>query len=104
TGLAEVVTYLKGRQPQRVIALVANCLSLEYLAEGTLPLECPYINPNGSTRESLARLLESSQAEGVNVVLEESSYLTHKAPGTLLTSIERPNDGIDMRIYDLSGS
>ncbi len=104
TGLAEVVSYLEGQQPERVIALVANCLSLQYVAEGRVVIECPYINPNGSTRDGLAQLLEDSVADGVYVVLEESSYLPESAPGTLLMTIERPQNGVALRLYDLSNS
>ena len=104
TSLKEVVAYLDEQKPQRVIALLANCLSLQYVADDTLTIECPRINPDGSTREGLANLLHDNVGEEVYVVLEESSYLPAEAPGTLLTTIERPHNGAALRIYSLTPS
>lgn len=102
SGLAEVADVLAGYQPQQVLGLFANCWALEYMAADQLPITCPRVNPNGSDVPALTQLLHDSRAEGVYAVLETIAYVPAESPGRLVATIERPANGPQLRIYDLS--
>lgn len=102
SGIAEVIADLQGRQPQRVYGLMANCLSLEFMTLGELPVACPNINPNGATLPELTALLRENRQPGYYAVVEAIDYVPQDTPGTLVLTVERPGDGPVLRIYDLS--
>lgn len=101
TGLNEIIAELEGRQPQQVIGIFANCLSLYYITLDQLPVSCPHLNPNGDDREALSQLLEESQQNGVFAVLETIDYVPAMAPGAVIREIIRPN-GPSLIVYDLA--
>jgi len=101
-GLAEIFADLQERQPRQVIGLLSNCQSLRYMALNIFPVLCPRVNPNGSDIEALTVLMEENRLPGVYVVLEDSAYVPAKAPGQLLATINRPQNGPSLAIYDLS--
>jgi hypothetical protein len=103
-GLAEVYAYLRDRQPVQVIGLLPNCQSLRYMALGVFTVTCPRVNPNGSDIETLAVLMTENRHKGIYVVLEDSPYVPARAPGQLLKTITRPQNGPSLTIYDLAPS
>lgn len=104
SGLTEIIAYLRDRQPRQVIGLLPNCQSLRYMALNVFPVTCVRVNPNGSDVEALAALMEENRAVGTYVVLEDSAYVPAKAPGQLLITITRPQNGPSLAIYDLAPS
>ncbi len=101
-GLSAVQGFLQGRQVSRVIGVLPNCQGLRYLALDSFPVACPRVNPNGEDIQALADLLAASRAQGVYAVPEDSPYVPDRAPGDLLTTVERPGGGPSLAIYDLS--
>ncbi len=104
SGIPEIFTYLRDRQPIQVIGLLSNCQSLRYMAINTFPVTCPRVNPNGSDVEALAALMAENRTEGTYVILEDSAYVPAEAPGQLLITITRPQNGPSLAIYDLAPS
>ena len=101
SGMKELATILTDLEPKAVLGIFANCWALEYMVGDRLPLECPSINPNGSTVAALAELMANNQSEGVYAVLENLSYLPASAPGRLVTTIARPKAGPSLKVYHL---
>jgi hypothetical protein len=101
-GLQEIRELLRPHRPVRVIGLLSNCQALRYLALADFPVECPNLNPSGENMDELSQLMNQGRATGVFVVLENLGYVPTTAPGTLLTTIQRPGDGAALSVYDLS--
>jgi hypothetical protein len=102
SGIPETMRFLTQEHPRQVFGLLSNCLGLRYLSLTSFPVSCPRINPNGSDVEALAALMAENRAEGVYVVLENSAYVPSEAPGKLLITITRPQNGPSLAIYDLA--
>jgi hypothetical protein len=101
-GLAEIEAFLVAQDPERVIGLLPNCLSLKYSALDTLTVECPRINPNGDDIPALRELVASSRAPGVMVVKENSPYVPQDIPGEVVYEVERPTGRTTLTVYDLA--
>ncbi|MBN1963510.1 MAG: hypothetical protein JW910_02615 [Anaerolineae bacterium] len=101
-GLADVIDTLVPLAPVRVIGVLANCDALRYLALGTLPVECPRLNPTGEDIPALESLLVEARAPGVYVVLEDIAYAPAEAPGAVLAVFTRPGDAPALTLYDLA--
>lgn len=97
-GLAQVIALLDTHHPDRVIGVLANCLSLRDMAP--FPVECPRVSPNGEDVKALSDLLAASRANGTYVVLETLAYAPSGSPGALVEVIDagRPR----LSIYDLA--
>lgn len=51
---------------------------------------------------ALTSLMERNRRDGTFAVLERGNYVPETAPGELVAVIERPGDGPELRIFDLS--
>lgn len=103
-GLAirEVHAALIPHEPQLVLGIVSNCLSLRYFALSDFPVLCPRVNYSGEDIPSHRALLEDERAPGVYAVLDSTPFTPAKAPGRLLHVIDSPGGAIRYSIYDLS--
>ena len=101
-GLEELRAELEALRPREVIALIANCQGLRYLALGTVPVTCPALNPSGANVPVLLELLESRRTPGVYAVLEAIPYAPAWAPGKLVTTLTFPIPRPAFAIYDLA--
>ena len=101
-ALDETLVRLQERHAERVIGILANCLSLRYLSGSTVIVDCPRLNPNGDDRAALVDLMENSRQDGVYVVLEAIPYAPSSAPGTEVATIEFLPGRPRLTIYDLS--
>jgi hypothetical protein len=101
-GLREVYTVLKEQGASRVLGIMSNCWGLRYMAQGDLRVECTDINPNGSTRDTLAQKMRDSRAQGVFMVLESLPFVPSTSPGKLVTVIQRPGSGSALSVYNLA--
>lgn len=99
-GLNETLDVLRGERAERVIGILANCLSLRYLA-GDLPVDCPRLNPNGEDIPALDSLLEAGHQPGMVAVLEDIPYAPVSSPGRLIAEIEGAPDRPLLRVYAL---
>lgn len=97
-GLDQVVAALETHHPERVIGVLANCLSLRDLAP--FPVECPRVSPDGADMQALSALLLASRTHGTYAVLETLAYAPSGSPGALVDVIDagRPR----LSIYDLA--
>lgn len=97
-GLAQVIAALETHHQQRVIGILANCLSLRDMAP--FPVECPRVSPTGEDVPALGELLATSRADGTYVVLETLAYAPQASPGILVNVIDagRPR----LSIYSLA--
>lgn len=106
-GIAETAQALKDTNASEVIGLLSNCYHLQVLLAGTIPVQCPKLNPNGAEIPNLIRLIEDNRREGVFVVLERLPFVPDSAPGRVIQVIERPQGGIArplLQIIDLSAN
>ena len=87
---------------REVFGLLSNCQGLRLVTGDGIEVSCPRINPNGQDVGALTSLMERNRRDGTFVVLERGSYVPETAPGELVAVIERPGDGPELRIYDLS--
>lgn len=101
-GLPELRAELEARQPREVIALIANCQGLRYLALGVVPVTCPTLNPSGANIPALLDLLEARRAPGVYAVLEANPYVPASAPGQIVTTLTFPVPRPPFTVYDLA--
>ncbi|HYO88824.1 MAG TPA: hypothetical protein VER79_09255 [Candidatus Limnocylindrales bacterium] len=101
-GLAEALGVLESEGAERVIGVLANCLSLRYSA-GDLEVDCPRLNPNGEDVPALEALLEANRQTGVYAILEAIPYAPESAPGLLVATIEGAPGRPLLRVYALGG-
>ncbi|MGQ9888113.1 MAG: ArnT family glycosyltransferase [Aggregatilineales bacterium] len=101
-GLKELCAELEALRPREVIALIANCQGLRYLALGVVPVTCAALNPSGANVLALLELLESRRAPGVYAALEAIPYVPASAPGKLVTTLTFPIARPALAIYDLA--
>ena len=101
-GIYEVTTQLAALASRRVIGILPNCPSLRAWAWDRFAVECPRLNPNGEDIPALTTLMETSRAEGVYVVLEDSAYAPTDAPGRLIGLVRTAVDRPPIRLYDLA--
>lgn len=85
-GIAEAIETLESVNAERVIGILANCLTLKTLAGDRFEVECPHLNPNGETIPALTDLLERNRE--AYVLLESVSYAPTSAPGTVIRVID----------------
>lgn len=102
-GIREAKQILIQHRASQVIGALANCDGLYYLSLGQpFTVICPKINPNGTSVDAIADLINRSRTAGTYVVLEDIPYVPASAPGQLIATISRPQDSPALRIYDLS--
>ncbi|MBW4439238.1 MAG: glycosyltransferase family 39 protein [Pleurocapsa minor GSE-CHR-MK-17-07R] len=101
-GLHEALEVLREEGAERVIGLLANCLSLRYIAID-LVVDCPRLNPNGEDIPALAVQLDANRAPHVYAVLEDLAYAPDTAPGRLVAEIEGAPGRPLLRVYALGG-
>lgn len=87
-GLAETAAVLTDVGAQRVIGILANCLSLRTMTQGQLNVECPRLSPSGEDVETLSALMDASRVEGTYVVHEALPYAPQTIPGERVTIID----------------
>lgn len=100
-GLDEVVARLETLNPERVIGILPNCYALRYMTLGHLPIECPTLNPDGSSIGDVFDLIQSSRADGTYALLETNSYTPSSLAGELIDTISHESTRPDIKIYDL---
>ena len=101
-GIREAKQILIQHGASQVIGALSNCDGLYYVSLEAFTVICPRINPNGTSVGSIADLINRSRSAGTYVVLEDSPYVPASAPGQLIATILRPQNGSELRIYDLS--
>lgn len=101
-GLEALRARLEALRPREVIALIANCQGLRYLALGAVPVTCPTLNPSGANIPALLDLLEARREPGVYAVLEAIPYAPASAPGRLVAALTFPVPRPAFAIYDLA--
>jgi hypothetical protein len=101
-GIREAKQILIEHGAGQVIGALSTCDSLRYLSLGEMTIICPPINPNGTSAASIADLINQSRTMGMYLVLEDSPYVPPSAPGQLIETVFRPQNGPKLRIYDLS--
>ncbi|MBI1277940.1 MAG: hypothetical protein GC179_07410 [Anaerolineaceae bacterium] len=102
TGYPEVRDFLAAYDVREVIGLVSNCQAFRYLTMSSYSVDCPALNPNGSSIPGLVELMNQKQGRDVFVLLQKIPYVPEAVPGKLLTVIERPGGGPSISIYQLS--
>ena len=102
TGYPQVRDYLASYDVREVIGLVSNCQAFRYLTMSQYTVDCPTLNPNGSSIPALVDLMNQKRAADVFVLLQQIPYVPQDVPGKLLTVIERPGGGPSITIYQLS--
>jgi hypothetical protein len=102
TGYPEVQAFLSTYEVREVIGLVSNCQAFRYLTMGHYTVDCPTLNPNGSSIPKLNELMNQKRGEDVFVLLQAIPYVPQTVPGKLLTEIQRPGNGPKISIYQLS--
>ena len=98
----EIKSTLNSHQPQLVLGIINNCLSLHYLSLSDFPVLCPRVNYTGEDIPKHVALMEENRSIGVYAVLDSTPFTPSEAPGTLITVIPSPGDTILYSIYDLS--
>ena len=99
-GLAETLDALEGEGAERVIGILANCLSLRFMARD-LAVDCPRLSPTGEDIPVLEALLEANRLPGDYAVLESLPYAPQSSPGRLIAEIEGAPGRPLLRIYAL---
>jgi len=102
TGYPEAKAFLKDYAVREVIGLVSNCQAFRYLTMGSYTVDCPTLNPNGSSIPGLVDLMNQKRSDDVFVLLQAIPYVPDAVPGKLLTVINRPGGGPSISIYQLS--
>lgn len=105
-GLAirEVHAALLPHQPQLVLGIINNCLSLRYSSLSDFPVHCPRVNYTGEDIPKHIALMEDNRSVGVYAVLDSTPFTPSEAPGNLLGVIPSPGETILYSVYDLSPS
>ncbi len=103
TGYSEALAFLGAYNVREVIGLVSNCQAFRYLAMSSFAVECPALNPNGSSIPKLVDLMNQKRGDDIFVLAQAIPYVPQTVPGKLLTVIERPGNGPKISIYQLSG-
>ncbi len=102
TGYPEAQAFLESYNVREVIGLVSNCQAFRYLTMGHYTVDCPALNPNGSSIPKLVDLMNQKRGQDVFVLVQDIPYVPQTVPGELLTVIERPGNGPAISIYQLS--
>ncbi len=102
TGYPQVRDYLANYDVREVIGLVSNCQAFRYLTMSNYTVDCPTLNPNGSSIPTLVDLMNQKRGADVFVLLQQIPYVPQAVAGKLLTVIERPGGGPSISIYQLS--
>ncbi len=102
TGYPEARAFLAAYDVREVIGLVSNCQAFRYLTMSNYKVDCPTLNPNGSSIPGLVELMNQKRGADVFVLLQQIPYVPDAVPGKLLTVIERPGGGPSISIYQLS--
>lgn len=102
TGYPQARDFLKGYDVREVIGLVSNCQAFRYLTMGQYTVDCPTLNPNGSSIPALVELMNQKRGADVFVLLQAIPYVPDSAPGKNLALIQRPGGGPSISIYQLS--
>ncbi len=102
TGYPEARDFLAAYDVREVIGLVSNCQAFRYLTMSSYTVDCPTLNPNGSSIPALVDLMNQKRGADVFVLLQQIPYVPDVVPGKLLTMIERPGGGPSISIYQLS--
>ena len=98
----EIKSTLNSREPQLVLGIINNCLSLRYLSLSDFPVHCPRVNYTGEDIPQHIALMEENRSRGVYAVLDSTPFTPSEAPGMLITVIPSPDETILYSIYDLS--
>lgn len=85
-GIPETVALLESHGAERVIGILANCMTFKTLAGDRFAVECPRLNPTGEDVPALTNLLAANH--DAYVVLEAVMYAPTSAPGTVIGVIE----------------
>jgi hypothetical protein len=101
TGYPEAQAFLSSYDVREVIGLVSNCQAFRYLTIGHYTVDCPALNPNGSSIPKLNELMNQKHGADVFVLLQSIPYVPQSVPGKLLTEIQRPGNGPKISIYQL---
>lgn len=101
-AMSDVNSALNLHQPQLVLGIINNCLSLRYLSLSDFPVHCPRVNYTGEDIPKHIALMEENRSRGVYAVLDSTPFTPSEAPGMLITVIPSPDETILYSIYDLS--
>ncbi len=101
TGYPEVRAFLSSYNVGEVVGIVSNCQAFRYLTLNQYNVECPSLNPNGSSIPALVDLMNQKRGDDVFVLLQRIPYVPDTVPGKLLTEIQRPGGGPSILIYQL---
>lgn len=101
-AISEINAALNLYQPQLVLGIINNCLSLRYSSLSDFPVHCPRVNYTGEDIPKHIALMDENRSRGVYAVLDSTPFTPSEAPGTLITVIPSPGETILYSIYDLS--